>query len=444
MIKAIQVETNNQLKTAKALKKIADKLFNSDLAITFDKGDFKLKQNHEVRGLISYHQEIVITANSEENLLAVGTQALLRLFTKELAQGDTSVVYEQAQRILMIDVGRKYFSKEILFKFIDSMSLAQFNYLQLHFSENEGFRIESEIAPELMSEHYLTKNEIREIILYAELSGIEIIPDFDTPGHLRQILKNKPEWQLMKKTKEGELERQPSALNIVNSEAVLFIESLYEEYAELFNRSKYFHIGGDEFVDFDEIDAYPDLKEAAVIMFGEEATAMDYFTFYVNQLSEKVSSLGFIPRVWNDGFFRLNRKELVTLSEKVEVTYWTKWNKNMASVETFKEKDYTIINFNDNYFYYVLGEAAGYSYPTYEKIMQEWVPTMYPQSQSIAELTKQFPGVAVAIWSDIPSAQDEFTIWKNVTPLLLAVNQKLTSTFISSKHMNSILNQLIE
>ncbi|MCS6723572.1 family 20 glycosylhydrolase, partial [Proteus mirabilis] len=143
--------------------------------------------------------------------------------------------------------------------------------------------------------------------------------------------------------------------NIVDQEAVLFIEALYKEYAELFNRSRYFHIGGDEFVDFDEIDAYPDLKEAAVAMFGKNGTAMDYFIYYVNQLVEKVSSWGFIPRVWNDGFFRLNRQELVKLSEKVEITYWTKWNQNMAPVETFAEKDYTVINFNDNYFYYVLG-----------------------------------------------------------------------------------------
>lgn len=127
-----------------------------------------LKQNSSVQGMISYNEKLIVTANSEANLLAVGTQALLRFFTKELAVGDTVVTYEQEQRILMIDIGRKYFSKDILFKFVESASLAQFNYLQLHFSENEGFRIESEAAPEIMSDNYLTKDEIREVILYAE------------------------------------------------------------------------------------------------------------------------------------------------------------------------------------------------------------------------------------------------------------------------------------
>lgn len=438
-IKTIQVETTSQLKTAKALKKIATRLFNHDVAITFETGDFVLKQNSSVQGMISYNEKLIVTANSEANLLAVGTQALLRFFTKELAVGDKVVTYEQEQRILMIDIGRKYFSKDILFKFVESASLAQFNYLQLHFSENEGFRIESEAAPEIMSDNYLTKDEIREVILYAEFFGIEIIPDFDSPGHLKQILKNRPEWQLRKKTEVGELERHPSALNIVDQEAVLFIEALYKEYAELFNRSRYFHIGGDEFVDFDEIDAYPDLKEAAVAMFGKNGTAMDYFIYYVNQLAETVSSWGFIPRVWNDGFFRLNRQELVKLSEKVEITYWTKWNQNMAPVETFAEKDYTVINFNDNYFYYVLGEAAGYTYPTYEKIIKDWTPEMYPQSQKVTELTNQFPGVALAIWSDIPSAQDEVTVWESVTPLLLAVSQKESSTFMDEETVKQVL-----
>lgn len=439
-INSIQIENKSQLKLAKSLKRIIERLFQEEVQISFDTGNLILKSDNAVEGLILYADRIVVTANSNENLLAVATQAVLRLHLNELAKGETSVVYQQEQRILMIDMGRKYFSKEVLCRFIDSMSLAQFNYLQLHFSENEGFRIESEVAPNIMSEDYLTKNEIREIIQYADSLGIEIIPDFDTPGHLKQILKDRPEWQLRKKLADGSLERQPSALNIVDKEAVSFIEELYREYAELFNSSHYFHIGGDEFVDFDEIDAYPDLKEAAVSMFGEEATAMDYFVFYVNQIAEMISSWGFIPRVWNDGFFRLNRQELVKLSDKVEITYWTKWHQQMAPVETFTNKNYTVINFNDNYFYYVLGEAAGYMYPTYDKIMNDWEPLMYPQSQRIKEVTKQFPGVALAVWSDIPSAQEELTVWKNVSLLLLAVSQKESQSFMTYEMAQELIN----
>lgn len=81
-IKTIQVETISQLKTAKALKKIATKLFNHDVAITFETGDIVLKQNSSVQGVITYNEKLVVTADTEANLLAVGTQALLRFFYK--------------------------------------------------------------------------------------------------------------------------------------------------------------------------------------------------------------------------------------------------------------------------------------------------------------------------------------------------------------------------
>lgn len=432
-IKSIQVTDDSELKVAKALKKIVEKLFAQEVVICFEDGDLVLQRADLVEGLIVFDNQIKVTAATLANLLAVGTQTIIRLYLKKLPLGKTSVIFKQEQRILMIDLARKYFSKEVIFQFIDSMSLAQFNYLQLHFSENEGFRIESEIASDSVSKNHLTKNEIREIIQYADLAGIEIIPDFDTPGHVKKLIENQPEWQLQKKKSDGQLEREATALNICNPEAVFFIEKLYKEYAELFKSSRYFHIGGDEFVDFDEIDAYPELKEAAVKLYGKQATAMDYFVHYINQVADKLSSWGFVPRVWNDGFFRLNRREIVKLSKKVEITYWTKWHQNMATVKTVEEQGYRIINFNDNYFYYVLGENAGYTYPTYEKIISEWKPTMYPQAQTIDSLTNQYSGVAIAIWSDHPDAQSERVVLDNVGPLLLAVSQKESAVFMTEE-----------
>lgn len=218
-----------------------------------------------------------------------------------------------------------------------------------------------------------------------------------------------------------------------------FILSIYQEYAELFTDSTYFHIGGDEFVDFDQIEAYPELRAYAKATYGEAAEGIDTFVAYVNQLIEKVSEWGFVPRIWNDGFFRLNRGEQVPLAKNVEITYWTKWNQYMAAVTTFLEKEYTVINFNDNYFYYVLGENAGYSYPTYEKIMTQWTPELYPQQQIVPQLTSQLPGVALAIWCDRPEAQETAIVWENMSYLLFAAMQKLTTPFADKQQIEKIM-----
>lgn len=434
----ISVAESASLKIARRLKTVVERLFKQSVVVTqHEIGDLHLVQK-ETTAVIYKDRGIQVVA-SEKELLAVAAHALVREFLSELPLGETQVTYQQEQRILMIDMARKYFSKDILLRFIDSMSLAQFNYLQLHFSENEGFRIESEVAPEIVSEEHLTKDEIREIILYAQHAGIEIIPDFDSPGHLKQILRTHPEWQLQKKLADGTLEKDPAALNICDPAAVAFILSIYQEYAELFTDSTYFHIGGDEFVDFDQIEAYPELRAYAKATYGEAAEGIDTFVAYVNQLIAKVNEWGFVPRIWNDGFFRLNRGEQVPLAKNVEITYWTKWNQYMAPVTTFLEKEYTVINFNDNYFYYVLGENAGYSYPTYEKIMTQWTPEMYPQQQIVPQLTSQLSGVALAIWCDRPEAQETTIVWENMSYLLFAAMQKLTTPFADKQQIEKIM-----
>ncbi|BDZ59518.1 hypothetical protein GCM10025872_31750 [Barrientosiimonas endolithica] len=62
------------------------------------------------------------------------------------------------------------------------------NTLQLHFSENEGFRIESERFPQIVSARHLTQDEVRDLVAYADRYHVTVISDIDMPGHLRQVL----------------------------------------------------------------------------------------------------------------------------------------------------------------------------------------------------------------------------------------------------------------
>ena len=302
------------------------------------------------------------------------------------------------------------------------MACFQFTHLQLHFSENEGFRIESQQFPEIVSEEYLTKQEIRELIAYARNHAIAIIPDFDSPGHLRQVLAQKPEWQLP--TADGT--RDDRALNILDSEAVAFIQEVYREYAQLFEDSTYFHIGADEFIDFDHLENFPQMIEAARERYGEKASGIEVFIDYVNELTAFVESLGFVVRVWNDGFYRLNRQEQTTLTENCQISYWTRWNQNMAPADVFFEKGYTMINHNDNFFYYVLGEAAGYTYPTYEKISNEFQLTTFANGQQVAqEQLAQTQAIALSVWADVPEAQTSREVIQAIFWLQAAISQKI-------------------
>lgn len=329
------------------------------------------------------------------------------------------------ERGLMVDAGRKYFSFEWFIRLLPQLYRQKVNRLQLHFSDNEGFRIESERYPEVVSKNYLSKEEVRIILEKASLYGIQIIPEFDSPGHLEQILKFYPQFCMQEKL-NNEMSSMKRALDITNPDAVDFIKDFILEYCDLFQECRYFHLGADEFIEFNHLEKYPQLLQCAQNKYGKNASGLELYVDYTNELAQLVKEQGFIPRVWNDGFYRKNISCLNELNSSIEVAYWTRWDQNMAEIETFIEKGHRLVNFNDNFFYYVLGEAAGYCYPTIEKINEDWEINKFAQNQYMKQSNLQkVAGCYLAVWSDIADAQSENEVARNILPLLEVISKKI-------------------
>jgi len=95
-------------------------------------------------------------------------------------------------RGLMIDVARHFIPFEVLKRNIDAMAIVKMNVLHLHFSDDEGFRVESKTYPKLQkfgsNGQYYTQEQIKELVDYAHDRGIIIVPEFDLPGHCTSIL----------------------------------------------------------------------------------------------------------------------------------------------------------------------------------------------------------------------------------------------------------------
>lgn len=420
--------SNETLACAKAFNRFWQRFTGEVLPLQGEQGDLVLQLDPTVpqdQILITAAADTITVTAENESALFKGTMMVLQRLLGKVAVISKTITLSPQKKLLMVDMGRKFFPLTTLKELVDSLAIFNFDQLQLHFSENEGFRIESERYPWLASAEHLTKAEVRELIQYAHGQHIEIIPDFDSPGHLKHVLADKPEWRLDKLAEDGTLVKDEKALDILNPEAVAFIWSIYEEYAQLFVDCRYFHVGADEFVPFDDLHNYPTLAKHAAEKYGPEASGIEVFIEYVNKTVAYVRQLGFIPLVWNDGFYRVNRTEGLHLTKDCMISYWTRWNKNMAPIQTFIDLGYTVINHNDNYFYYVLGEHASYTYPTYEKIMTGWTPVDFPQQQVINEdqLTS-IAANAIAIWSDIPDALTPAEVVENVFYLMAALMQK--------------------
>lgn len=81
-----------------------------------------------------------------------------------------------SERAFHIDIARKYYTKDWIIQRIKDMSWMKLNTVQIHFSENEGFRLESKVHPEVMSSQYITQEEMKEIIQVAKDNKVKIIP----------------------------------------------------------------------------------------------------------------------------------------------------------------------------------------------------------------------------------------------------------------------------
>ena len=312
------------------------------------------------------------------------------------------------ERGLHLDAGRKYYTKDWIMERVKDLSRNRMNVLWLHFSENEGFRIDSERHPEVPSRFHLTKDEVREIIALCGDLFVDINPALDCPGHLGTALMEHPRWRLNRQMTEPLY----SALDITKPEARAFLLELVDEYAELFAGSKVFHIGGDEFIDFNHFERFPEMDACARERLGPDCGGVDLYVDFLNQVIAHVRAKGFQVRVWNDGLFRPDQAEHVELDRNVQIAFWSNWDKGMAPLKAFLDRGYQVVNYHSEYLYFILLIRKDYSDPDPDKILTQWHPGMFPTHpvsgpQTLNPKSEQMLGCCYSIWSDWPDLEDE-------------------------------------
>lgn len=178
-------------------------------------------------------------------------------------------------RGMHLDVSRHFFPADFVKKYIDYLAFHKFNTLHWHLTDDQGWRIEIKSYPKLTETGawrdstlightratpvrfdgvryggYYTQDEVKDIIHYAAVRGISIIPEVDIPGHSRAAIASYPElstdpdsaWQVA--TRWGTFNRYNNVL-APNEKTFAFLKTVFGEIADLFP-SPYIHVGGDE------------------------------------------------------------------------------------------------------------------------------------------------------------------------------------------------------
>ncbi len=154
-------------------------------------------------------------------------------------------------RGLLIDIGRHWQPMEVIKRNLDGMAAVKLNVLHLHITEDQGFRVESRKYPRLhgmgSDGNFYTQAEMREIIEYARMRGIRVVPEFDMPGHTTSWFVGHPE--LASAPGPYQIERKwgifEPVMDPTNEKLYRVLDGFLGEMAALFPDA-YLHIGGDE------------------------------------------------------------------------------------------------------------------------------------------------------------------------------------------------------
>ena len=386
-------------------------------------------------------------------LMAVAMVLVTVLPTTALAADSSDDFY----RIVHLDNGRKYFSKDWIIALINEMAEAGFNQLQLAFG-NDGMRFlldDMSVTVDgttyssaavsagihVGNEAYynetvdeLTEDEMDEILAHAAKKGIDIVPHMNMPGHMDAIL-DAIEYVGISNAHFTGYTTSVRSLNLNNSSAVNFTLALLSKYVDYFagKGCKFFHIGADEFAN----DAY--YGSMGFPSMGR--SLYNKFATFVNNSASIVTAAGMTPRAWNDGISYGSYS--ATFDTNIEITYWSSgWNGyNVASASKLANKGHGMINTNGDYYYilgvndtYTSGTSAthvGYNYNA---------ASGFNNTTFMGTSNLQGVGSMFCIWCDYPSAETETEVAKYVRPILRVMGLRMQNLSASNVDVDTIVS----
>ena len=376
---------------------------------------------------VDIKNNITISAEDETGIYYGLTSVIQMLIEGDnvLTKGNIIDYSDVEDRSFHLDCARKFFTKDWIISLIKDLSWQKYNSIQLHFSENEGFRLQSDTLEAIdgfqyVNNQYLTKQDMLEIIQVANEYHIEVIPSLDSPGHLGAVLRYLPSDYSCASLFPSDGRRAQCFNIFTNDEARGFLIDLMTEFIDFFSEAgcKRFNIGGDEF-----------LEKFSNFSNEQYVQIMEYF----NEVSAIAKSKGMTPRTWNDGVMYGNYTGY-KLDPDIEICYWAA-PQNCASIEKFVQNGNKVINFSDIYMYYVLSSWwLQNACPEGDRIYREWNPGKFSTLQGGIPQTYKKPyanfvkGGSYAVWCDVPGYMTQDSVANNIFYRTRATAYKMWNT----------------
>jgi len=239
-------------------------------------------------------------------------------------------------RATMIDTSRHYYPLEVILQHLDAMAYSKFNVLHWHIVDSISFPYQSTLFPELSKNgayspsHIYTSTDVKTVVDYAKDRGIRVIPEFDTPGHVRTGYEalDPPILTTCYDPKTGKALTGIAGtgpLNPTINATYDFLTKFYKELQGVFP-DKFVHVGGDEvpsdcWASNPQIQRY--MKEQGLTSFA------DLETLYEQRLLDMLKAQGTSYIVWQEIF---DNGAKIAPDTVIDVWKGGNWQDEMANV----------------------------------------------------------------------------------------------------------------
>lgn len=160
----------------------------------------------------------------------------------------------------MLDVARHFFTVEEVKKYIDLLAYYKYNAFHMHLTDDQGWRLEIKSWLKLtevgaQSEvgggqgGFYTQEEFKDLVAYATIRHMQIIPEVDMPGHTNAANLSYPIFHADGKAETPRVRTDMkvgySSFDARKDTVYAFLDDVIREIAAI-SPGPYFHIGGDE------------------------------------------------------------------------------------------------------------------------------------------------------------------------------------------------------
>lgn len=374
-----------------------------------EKGDIVVKLDSslgEQSYKVSVGQKIVVTGGDAAGAF-YGLTNLLQMFEKNSLQDVTNTPLV-AERSAYIDCGRVYFSPEMLKALIKTLAWNRMNTLYLDFSNNNATRFfldemkvtaggqNYDITTARPSDgKYLTQADMVDIIKVAKQYGVQIIPTFNSPGHIGGLYSLNNSFFDKATTDDYDRSCGKITLDISKADAYAFGQAVVKLYVDFFagQGCKSFNIAADEAtlgnVKYDSTNAT--------------------FVKYVNELNTYIKGKGMTTRMFNDGIQNVTGDGI---SKDIIVLYWAP----ESTAEALHKQGYQVVNFSYGAgLYFAYGASWWVWNQPVNTIYDGWTPGVlnrntadtYQYNYVATEKTdpSNLLGATFAVWTDYAFTQ---------------------------------------